>query len=329
MAHKFLLSIDGGGIRGIIPVTALAKLEQITGKPTRETFAFMAGTSTGAILTGGVAAGVPAEHILNLYLKRAHEIFPQSILNLPRRVFTGAMYSPKVLHDVIVQELDLAGDWVLNDAPIDVLVTAVRVSDGQPWYFVRDNPRNSQRTGKLKLADCVTASAAAPTYFYPWSVPDEPPPGHDPVGTLVDGGVGVTGNPVYQACVEAFYYSEGYDPEETTVVSLGTGRYAGRSNPGWIVPWLNWILGELLHSPVEQQTGLVNRHFPQTRFYRLDFEMPQEIEMDDISAIPRLYEYGQQFAAKIDWKAILDGGEAPGLITAGKTKLKQYKLDVA
>ncbi len=160
-------------------------------------------------------------------------------------------------------------------------------------------------------------------------MPDEPPPGKDPVGTLVDGGVGVTGNPVYQACVEAFYYSEGYDPEETTVVSLGTGRYAARSNPNWIVPWLNWILGALLHSPAEQQTGLVSRHFPQTRFYRLDFEMPREIEMDDISAIPLLYEYGQKFAEQIDWQAILDGRAAPGLIGAGKTSLKQYKLNVA
>ncbi len=328
MARKFLLSIDGGGIRGIIPATALAKLEETTGKLTREVFSFAGGTSTGAILSAGIAAGIPAPRMLDLYFKRANEVFPQSIFNLPRRIFSGAMYSTQVLHDVLVEELGAGGDWTLNDAPIDVLVTAVRVTDGFPWYFVRDNPRNSGRTGRLKLADCVTASAAAPTYFYPWTVPDHPPLGLDPVGTCVDGGVGVTGNPVYQTCVEAFYYSEGYVPEETTVVSLGTGRYASLANPTWIWPWLNWILGALLRSPAEQQTALVQRHFPDVRFYRLDFELPEDIEMDDISAIPKLRTYGEQFAAQIDWPAILEGRPAPGLISAGKTTLKQYKLKV-
>ena len=63
------------------------------------------------------------------------------------------------------------------------------------------------------------ASAAAPTYFKPWTVTI----GGQPTG-LVDGGVGVTGNPVYQACVEAFYYDT-FDPADTLVVSLGTGFF--------------------------------------------------------------------------------------------------------
>lgn len=68
-----------------------------------------------------------------------------------------------------------------------------------PWYFVRDSQANSRRTGRLPLVDCVTASAAAPTYFWPWTIPEDGallPPGVEPVGTLVDGSVGVSGNPV-------------------------------------------------------------------------------------------------------------------------------------
>ena len=60
MASRYLLSIDGGGLRGIIPATLLAGLEDATGKLTRETFSFVAGTSTGSILAAGIAAGVPA-----------------------------------------------------------------------------------------------------------------------------------------------------------------------------------------------------------------------------------------------------------------------------
>ncbi len=68
MPRRYLLAIDGGGIRGIIPAVALAKLESTTGRLTRETFSFVGGTSTGAIIAAAVAAGIPAADILDLYL---------------------------------------------------------------------------------------------------------------------------------------------------------------------------------------------------------------------------------------------------------------------
>ena len=84
---------------------------------------------------------------------------------------------------------------------------------------MKDNPRNAQTTGTLRLVDCAVASAAAPTYFAPWTIQIG-----DRAVVLVDGGVGVTGNPVYQACVEAFYYDD-FTPDDTRVVSLGTGYF--------------------------------------------------------------------------------------------------------
>ena len=74
MAQRYLLALDGGGIRGIIPVMALIKLEQTTGRPARETFAFVAGTSTGAIIAAALVAGNPAERILELYVTRSREV---------------------------------------------------------------------------------------------------------------------------------------------------------------------------------------------------------------------------------------------------------------
>ena len=67
MSQRYLLSIDSGGIRGIIPAVALVKLESITGKLTRDIFSFVAGTSTGAIIAAAIAAGVPAARILDFY----------------------------------------------------------------------------------------------------------------------------------------------------------------------------------------------------------------------------------------------------------------------
>ena len=316
-ARRFLLSIDGGGIRGIIPAAALVSLERTTGRPARETFDFVAGTSTGAIITAGVAAGIPAERILDLYVTRAREVFTRSPLNRPRRILFGAMYSTEKLRNLIADALGPARDWTLNQSPIDLLITAKRVADGMPWYFVRDTPANSGRTGGLRLVDCVTASAAAPTYFKPWTIPA--------IGALVDGSVGVAGNPVYQACVEAFYYTGAYTPATTTVVSLGTGRFTTQRRPTWLWSWLEWLLGELLRSPGEQQTEIVQRHFAEAPFYRFDPQLEQAIALDDIESIDLLRRYGEQLAAEIPWATILAGTETAFRIRAENTLWHQYR----
>jgi patatin-like phospholipase/acyl hydrolase len=307
MARRYLLSIDGGGIRGIIPATVLVKLETQTGRPARETFHFLAGTSTGAIIASGLAAGIPAQQILDVYLTRSDEVFPQRPWNGLKRIFLGYVYSIRKLRQVIAEESGEAEDWVVNDSPVDLLVTAKRIRDGKPWYFVKDTPQNSGRTGRLPLVDCVTASAAAPTYFRPWTIPEPtPPPGEEPVGELVDGGVGVAGNPVYQACVEAFYFTDKYDPAETTIVSLGTGRSElAEETPGWLYEWVQWLIAELLRSPGEQQTEIVQRHFPDSTFHRIDIELEESIGMDEVGKIDELKVAGEKLAAETDWDAIL------------------------
>jgi patatin-like phospholipase/acyl hydrolase len=329
MPRRYLLSVDSGGIRGIIPAVALVKLEQTTGKLTRETFSFVAGTSTGAIIAAAIAAGVPATRILDFYLTRTRDIFDRSILNYATLVFFGYRYSTQKLHDLIGEAVGPAHIWKLNDSPIDILLTAKRLSDGMPWYFVRDNPRNSGCTGRLGIVDCATASAAAPTYFQPWNIAEEStPPQCETVGTLVDGAVGVTGNPVYQACIEAFDYTPGYTPQETLTVSLGTGRFKQRKQPRWVGAWLEWVLAELLASPGEQQTEITQRHFPQMPFYRIDLELQESIGLDDSSKIGRLLEYAEKQAELNDWEAILSGTETRFRIGPANTLWEQYKVRV-
>lgn len=294
-----ILSLDGGGIRGIIPASALVALEQQMGKPVRECFDYLAGTSTGALIAAAAAAGLPASRILEIYTTRGSEIFtPPQVLAEVKRLAVGYMYDPANIRKVLVSEFGAAAAWTLNDSPIRLLLTAKGI-DTHPWYFVRDNPKNSQLTGKLGLIDCAVASSAAPTYFSPWtiSIDGQPKP-------MVDGGVGVTGNPVYEACVEAFYYDD-FTPAETRVVSIGTGFYpTGDKVPSGIVGWLEWTVNTLLDAPEEQQTEIVNRHFPGV-LRRLDWKLPKPIELADTSSVPDLVAFGNQVAASLDWKTIL------------------------
>jgi predicted acylesterase/phospholipase RssA len=314
---KRILTIDGGGVRGIIPATLLADLERATGRPTRDAFDFVAGTSTGGVVAGGIAAGISAQRLVSIYEERSGEVFRRiPLVGALRRLLAGDPYDVRVLNALITDELGDARDWRLNDAPVDVLITAKRLTDGMPWYFVRDNPVNSCRAGSVRISDAVTASAAAPTYFRPWQV--------DGIGELVDGGVGVAGNPVYQACVEAFHYTDAYQPADSLVVSLGTGKLLARPRPSWLGSWLGWMLTELLRSPAEQQTELVHRHWPETRFYRLDLALERDIGLDAVDRIGELRALGERLASATDWPAILDGRDTRYLVTDSTTLPREY-----
>ncbi len=320
---KRILAIDGGGVRGVIPAVALAALEASVGGRVRDHFDFVAGTSTGALIAAAVAAGVPAQRIVELYVDRAPPLFRKVLaISTLRRILLGHMYDTRRLHRLIRAELadQGAADWTLNDAPCDILVTAKGLTDGHQWYFVKDQPgRNSCRTGGLSLAHCLTASAAAPTFFAPWPVKDL-----EARGPMVDGGTGVAGNPVYQACVEAFGFTDGYDPADAIVISLGTGQFLERKRPTWLYSWLGWILAELLRSPGEQQTELVDRHFPDATFYRLDVKLPRDFSLDNARELPALRDIGERLAALVDWPAVLEGRDVEWLVTPRRRTPRGY-----
>jgi Patatin-like phospholipase len=294
-----ILSIDGGGIRGIIPACTLVALETQLGKPVRECFDFVAGTSTGALIAAAVAAGVPATRILNIYTNRAKEIFsPPKPISNAKRLLVGYMYDSANIQRVLASELGSASQWTLNDSPVRILLTAKGI-DTHPWYFVQDSPQNARTTGTLALVDCAVASASAPTYFKPWKIQIAGGP-----VVMVDGGVGVTGNPVYQACVEAFYFDD-FHPLTTRVVSLGTGFGPLSSQvPSNLLGWLQWTVTTLLDAPEDQQTELVDRHWPGI-LQRFDWRLAQHIDLADTGNISLLTQLGTKFASAMDWPSIL------------------------
>jgi hypothetical protein len=298
---KRILTIDGGGIRGIIPACALVALEQQLGKPVRECFDFLAGTSTGALISASLAAGISASRILDLYTQGSGEIFtPPQLIAEAKRLVEGYMYDPANIQKILLSELGPAAAWTINDSPIRLLITATGI-DTHPWYFVRDNPKNSGKTGKLGLVDCAIASACAPTYFSPWTIEID-----GQATVLVDGGVGVAGNPVYQACVEAFYYDDGFTLNGTRVVSLGTGFFpTGNTTPGGLLGWLDWTVQALVDAPEDQQTQLVDRHFPGI-MKRFDWKLPHAVDLADTASIPTLVALGQKAAQSMDWQSILN-----------------------
>jgi hypothetical protein len=297
---RHALSIRGGGIRGIVPCCCLAKLEQQLGGLTRDHIDFCAGTSTGALLTAAVAAGVPATDALKVYTQRSHEIFtPTGPLATAKRVAEGFMYDPQHLHAVLASVLGPAASWTVNDSPLRIMLSATAMN-GRNWFFVKDNPRNARTTGSVKLIDAAVASACAPTYFDHWRI--------DGIAgqtiRFFDGGVGGTANPAYQACVEAFEFDD-FTPADTRLVSLGTGYFPGSDDPpSGLIATIGWSTSTLVDTSEDWVDQAVNRQWPGI-LRRFNPLLPSNIDEADLDAIPVLLQVGQQLAATLDWSQIL------------------------
>src|SRR5271157_4083049 len=304
-----ILSIRGGGIRGIIPCCCLMKLESQLGGLTRDHIPYCGGTSTGALLTAAVAAGIPASEILKVYTDRSHEIFtPAGLVAEAKRAVEGFMYDPNNLRDVLASVLGEAAGWTINDCPIGVMISATAM-DGHNWFFVKDNLQNRGTTGAVKLIDAAVASACAPTYFDHWRIDGI-------MGQTIrffDGGAGGTANPAYQVCVEAFEYDD-FTPADTRVVALGTGYFpASEVPPKGLLATIGWATSTLVDSSEDWVDDAVNRQWPgvMKSFNPL---LPSDIDEADLSAIPTLVEIGQQMAAGLDWEQILGGAVTPGQV---------------
>jgi predicted acylesterase/phospholipase RssA len=295
-----MISIRGGGIRGIIPACCLMKLESQLGGVTRDHIAYCAGTSTGSLLTAAIAAGIPATDILKVYTDRSKEIFtPTGIIADAKRVAEGFMYDPIHLRDVLVSVFGPAASWVVNDCPIGVMISATAMN-GHNWFFVRDNPQNARTTGSVKLVDAAVASACAPTYFDHWKIDDI----NGQTIRFFDGGVGGTANPAYEACVEAFEFDT-FTPADTRVIALGTGYFPGSDTPpSGLLKVIAWTTSTLVDTSEDWADEAVNRQWPgvMTNFNPL---LPSDIDEADLSAIPTLVTIGQQLAATLDWTQLI------------------------
>ncbi len=292
------LSIPGGGVRGALTVRPLLRLEKQTGKLCREIFKGVAGTSTGSDLAAAIAAGIPCEQIAAMYREDTPKIFNHNTIVANALLLErGYKYDIGGLHRVLETRLGAAAGGTINSFPTLLLITA-RGVDGHQWYFTQDRPTNSSATGSCRLIDCCVASSAAPIYFQPYTIPG--------IGALVDGGVGVAGNPVYELAVEAFEYA-GFKPESSAIVSIGTGKNPVETNVPEhnLISKLGWIIGMLLDAPEAQAPELVRRHYSQAKFWDFNIQLKAKISMDQAASVPQLETYGERLADKIDWNEIL------------------------
>ena len=216
-----VLSIDGGGIRGVYPAAVLAELDELCAGDIREYFDLIVGTSTGGILAIGLGLGKTPAELLNLYINKGPSIFGQEggrvsnvvkgFLRTARQLFRGPKYRNAVLKQALVEEL---GEAKLGDSKNRLVITSFDYESADVRMDKTAHHENLYKDYKKSAVSVAMATSAAPTFFKPF-VDD------DSVG-LIDGGVWAN-NPVAVAAREAIHYL-GWGEEGVKILSIGTTK---------------------------------------------------------------------------------------------------------
>lgn len=263
-----ILSIDGGGIRGIVPATILSflesELQKLDGKDARlaDYFDVIAGTSTGGLLTAMLTSPneknrpmFAAEDIKDFYLQNGPKIFPQDSCPLApvakmMKTLTGPKYDGNYLHSLVREKL---GDIRLHQTLTHVVIPTFDIKRLQPTIFSTYQVKNKPSIDAL-LSDICIATSAAPTYFPAHYFKTEDHSGAVREFNLIDGGVAAN-NPTLVAISEVtkeiikgspdFFPIKPMDYGRFLVISLGTGsakseeRYDAHEAAKWgIIGWL-------------------------------------------------------------------------------------------
>jgi len=254
--HRIIVCLDGGGIRGILTLQMLKKIEEIAGMQLNQFCDFFAGTSTGGIIAGLLASGHSAVQIEQLYISLVSKVFLKRGI-LANRFLNPPAYDKKnyraALKDVVK---DITLKEVAETNKVDLMITSKDMTDNEETFFSCfncDGTINGTYQDAL-LRVVMEATMSAPTYF-------------TPLERFVDGGTTTYNNPSLAALMEAVRYGGRgkYELENITMFSFGTGKLVKSvspeegANPKGIDAyfWLNFVMDESGQDASSMQNDLL------------------------------------------------------------------------
>ncbi|MGF7035326.1 patatin-like phospholipase/acyl hydrolase [Paenibacillus mucilaginosus] len=215
---KRILTIDGGGIKGVFPAVVLAALEDKLDHPLVNYFDLIAGTSTGGIIALGLSMGFPAKEIVKFYQKYGPNIFqPKKKAFYKRMVpkfhnyqdmFFGTKYDAKALKSALTQTF---GNRIIGDSLVRLVIPSFNIQEGKVRVYKTRHHKRFETDWLKPVVEVALATASAPLYFQTFRTESGVP--------LIDGGV-YANNPIGLAAIEAISILK-WKPEELQVLSLG------------------------------------------------------------------------------------------------------------
>ncbi|RVH05454.1 hypothetical protein CN217_26030 [Sinorhizobium meliloti] len=298
---RVLLSLDGGGVRGVIPAIILRELVSRLRAKNKEHdlhkyFDLIVGTSAGAIVAAGLAAPdsqdrtrpvLSPDEIVRFFKTKTADIFPDTLFQKIKSTILSSIdekYSADPLEKILDDTLK---DVKLSESLTNIVITSYDIEKRSP-IFMSNVPDETGIQRDFFFKDCLRASTAAPTYFEPARIRCA---SNGDYFTLVDGGVCL--NDPSQV---ALYYADllGFDLEDTVLVSIGTGSEARPYmyhevknwgtlrwiNPSRGVPILSIIMSGQSSSTQLILTKTLNKVGGNRRYIKID--APLNIGNDDL-----------------------------------------------
>ena len=210
-----ILSIDGGGMRGLFPASFLAGIEEryLNGQSVADYFDLIVGTSTGGIIALGLGAGLKASEMRDLYVERGREIFPprSGLRRVFHRIGRAVMhgYDEEALERVLREYL---GETLLGDSIVRLCIPSFEGKHSEVFVFKTPHHQDFRLDWREKMVKVALATSAAPTYFRPLD---------DGGYRFIDGGIWAN-NPIVIGLVEALT-SFSTPRERIRILSLGCG----------------------------------------------------------------------------------------------------------
>lgn len=259
MSYK-ILSLDGGGVRGILTATLLELVEReihsATGQTLHDFFDLIVGTSSGSILASGITFGKTGSEMVELFLQQGKTIFPywgNLGYVFPQRlplVLKYGLSAPKFSNAGIIKVLQQQfGNVTLKESlekyQKKLMITAYDTVSRRPIVF--KNWSHHKWYASLPVWELCVCSAAAPTYFPAYLLKDG-----DTEYSMIDGGVAAN-NPTICAIAAALH--NGYNLSDLHILSIGSGEtikpYSYQQAKGWgLLQWAARIIDVLLDAPI-------------------------------------------------------------------------------
>lgn len=225
-----ILTIDGGGIRGVFPAKFLANFEErlveLNYRKTRihEHFDFISGTSTGGIIAIALALGIPAREIHDLYMEHAGAIFGSKVPWYKRLSYSK--YRSAILEEKVRQTFRNhfnGTDPRLKDVKVPVCVPIFDLLQGKPSVLKSHYHKRFNKDYHIPAYQAVLATSAAPTFFDPYSNSYEKidSKNRESLSNKVDGGV-FANNPTLLTLIEV-QKAFGKRLNQLRILSIGTG----------------------------------------------------------------------------------------------------------
>lgn len=327
---KKILSIDGGGIRGIIPgqilVALEAKIQAKTGNPDAriaDYFDFFAGTSTGGILTcimlcpaddDPKKAKFSAQEAVNLYLQNGSTIFGRSPLYIAESLDGVAKpkYEATGIEDCLAKYF---GNIKLSQLLKPCIIPAYDIQNREGKFFAQQDLAKVGPAGDFYVNDVCRATSAAPTYFPPELITSIAGQAY----ACVDGGM-FANNPALCAYSEVRNSDGQPVAKDMFVVSIGTGTrqvaypYTEAKNwgaVGWVKPVIDILMAGASEVADYEMTKMFTAESDGTNYIRIQTTNfgSADVEMDDASAanLQALVAAGKQTAQNCpDLERIVD-----------------------